>query len=281
MSLQQMRRIVRGTVFTAVATGVLVASPAWAADAPGKPAGTPGAAAKAKVSADMVVKNADATASRYATAAPKVKEAADLLVAALKAQAAAQVKIGQATEAGDRDGVKAATIEATDLQKRVTALNEAVDGRVTEASMADTAPMENWKKLAVNAQAEYEAFFAARTKAGAAGAKLAELAVQAQPDLAAIDEAKDVLMEARNQASVLQRIAGFASDAAMRRAAAEKLNSPEYTKKIDEIAALEKQIIVELRKGLDAALAQRKIERMRRDATIAADTIRTTPAVKK
>ncbi|MCX5660816.1 MAG: hypothetical protein NTW19_14005 [Planctomycetota bacterium] len=278
-----LRLLVAAFLLAAVAS--LPLGSAVFADEPAKPAARPpgggaggvdaAAANGAKNMADVSNKAADDVAARYAKATGKTKDAADALVAAFKAQAAVQLRAADAAASGDREKAGPLRAELVNASVRISLCRDALDAREAEAGLADQSELENWRKRAgTGAAAEMEAFVATRKKAELAAGKLADLASKPNADYTAVEEAKDELMAARNDALLSQRILTNTAEAISRDAVAAKANVPDFTKKAEEIKALDKQYIAEMRKAFDAQLAMRKLDRMRREAAMAGELAR-------
>lgn len=253
-----------------------------AADKGDEKASNEAAAAGARNMAETSSKMADAVTARYASVTGKVKEAADAFAGALRAQAAVQLKAGDAAAAGEHEKAVSLRKELSDAALFVSLRKDALDAREAEAKLADQTDVEMWKKRAgPGAATELEAFLASRKKTEVAAGKVAELASKPGGDVEAVEAAKDELIAARNETLVSQFSLNSAAEGASRAELAGKLNSPDFTRKTEEIKSLDKQYMDAMIKSNDAQLAMRKIERMRRAAAMSAEQARAAAASKE
>lgn len=248
---------------------------AWLAMAAGAAWAQGGAAADQRAAAAQMRKQADTIAASYAAAEDAaIKAAANTVAERYRDMAAVREKMADAIESGDNDTLTRLQDEWTKANRKAADQEQRLGSLGYAATYSATREVEGWRANTPASALDYlNTFLAARTKAAEAWLKVADMANRGL-DPFAVEKLKDDAVMAGYEVTMAQRRWSSACDIANRQAQAAGLNSRDLIAKIEELKSLDQRAIDAIRKGAEADLALRRLDRTRQQLTAEADKLR-------
>ena len=223
----------------------------------------PESAAGQRAEAERLTKQAEQVQARAEKMTGDAKAAATDLVAALKAQAAAALKVSAAWAAGDEAALKAALPELEHNRDASYRASERLNVRQTQANLApNEKQVEALRGITPAANKSLlDAVVAARQKALTAGDTFVA-ALTPEASGVSVETARDVLLQATDELELATRALNLANGRA-RLAARPGASDAAIVAKIADLAKLDDAVLAAAKTAKEQSLQVRILERKR------------------
>lgn len=221
------------------------------------------AAAGSRNSAERYRKLAEEAAAKALTSQGRVKAAYEERALANRNTAAAYDAITKAQEAGDAEAARRANgdaVKAETWSRRVSEKTSIVEREIEMTQESATEVVR--KSTPPAAKQEMEAYLAARQKLADAAAALGKVIVPETSD-ANLDSLRDAYYVAGLEMNYQMRAWNSARDIAARTVTVEKTNNPAIMNRLNELRAIDAELLRSIREQNAQLVKQRELDRKR------------------